>query len=77
MIEEIDNEIMKVIEDFERAVYVEALRRADETSKLSLLNLLIADPQGFGIERAEREQVERERLERERLGQVERERNEE
>ncbi len=28
------------------------------------LNLLIVDPQGFGVERAERERVERERLER-------------
>ena len=35
MIEEIAREIAKVIEDFERAVYVEALRRADEASKLS------------------------------------------
>ena len=40
------------------------------------LNLSIIDPQGFGVERAEREQVERERLERERLERVERERNE-
>ena len=35
MIEEIDKEIIKVIEDFERAVYVEGLRRADEISELS------------------------------------------
>ena len=40
------------------------------------LILLIVDPQGFGVERAEREQVERERLEQERLELVERERNE-
>ena len=39
------------------------------------LILLIVDPQGFGIERAEREQVEQECLERERLELVERERN--
>ena len=36
MIEEIDGELTKAIEDFDRAVYVEALRLADETSKLSL-----------------------------------------
>jgi len=35
MIEEIDRELSNVIEDFERAVYVEGLRLADETSKLS------------------------------------------
>ena len=35
MIEDINREITKVIDDFDRAVYVEALRRADETSKLS------------------------------------------
>ena len=40
------------------------------------LNPSIVDPQGSGIERAEREQVERERLEQERLELVERERNE-
>ena len=35
MIEEMDRELNKVIEDFDRAVYVEALRLANETSKLS------------------------------------------
>ena len=35
MIEDIDRELTTVIEDFDRAVYVEALRQADETSKLS------------------------------------------
>ena len=35
MIEEIAREITEVIEDFEHAVYIEVLRRADETSKLS------------------------------------------
>ena len=35
MIEDVDGELTKVIDDFDRAVYVEALRRADETSKLS------------------------------------------
>ena len=36
MIEEIDRELNNMIEYFERAVYVEALRLADETSKLSI-----------------------------------------
>ncbi len=35
MIEEIDKELTKVIEDFDRALYVEAFRLANETSKLS------------------------------------------
>ncbi len=35
MIEEMDIELNNVIEDFDRAVYVEALRLANETSKLS------------------------------------------
>ena len=35
MIEEMDGELKNVIEDFDRAVYVEALRVDNETSKLS------------------------------------------
>jgi hypothetical protein len=35
MIEEMDRELSEVIEDFDRAVNVEALRIANETSKLS------------------------------------------
>ena len=35
MIEEIDTELTKVIEDFDRAVGVEALRLANENSTLS------------------------------------------
>ena len=35
MIEEVDRELAKVIEDFDRAVSVEALRLANEASKLS------------------------------------------
>ena len=35
MIEEMDRELTKVIEDFDRAVNVEVLRLANETSKLS------------------------------------------
>ena len=50
MIEEIERELAKVIEDFDRAVYVEVLRSASETSKPSFLTLSIVDHQGFGIE---------------------------
>ena len=35
MFDEIDGELTKMIDDFDRAVYVEALRLASETSKLS------------------------------------------
>ena len=35
MIEEMGTELNNVIEDFDRAVYVEALHLANETSKLS------------------------------------------
>ena len=35
MIEEVDRELTKVIEDFDRAMNFEALRIANETSKLS------------------------------------------
>jgi len=35
MIKEMDRELNKVIEDFDHAVYVEALHLANETSKLS------------------------------------------
>ena len=35
MIEEMDGELTKVIEDFDRAMNFEALRLANETSKLS------------------------------------------
>ena len=81
MIEDIDRELTKVIEYFDRAVYVEALRLAEETSKLSFLSLSILNPHGFGVERAERERVERARqdlVERRRNEQerMERERNE-
>ncbi len=40
MIEEIDIELTKVIEDFDRAVHVEELRLADKTSKLSFFQLV-------------------------------------
>jgi hypothetical protein len=55
MIEEIDRELTKVIEDFDRAVNVEALRLANETSKLSFLSLPIVDPQEVDLERVEQE----------------------
>ena len=67
-VEEMDRELTIVIEDFDRAVSVEALRLANETSKLLFFNMSIVDPQGC-LERAERERVERERSERERLEQ--------
>ena len=35
MIEDVDRELTKVIEDFDRAVGVEALRLANETSRFS------------------------------------------
>ena len=35
MIEEMDRDLNNIIEDFDRAVNVEALRLANETSKLS------------------------------------------
>ena len=35
MIEDMDVELTKVIEDFDRAMHVEALRLVDETSKFS------------------------------------------
>ena len=66
MIGEMDRELCNLIEDFDRVVYVGALRLADETSKLRFLNLSIPDPQGFGVERLEQEQNERERVKGER-----------
>ena len=35
MVEEMDKDLIKLIENFDRAMYIEALRLADETSKLS------------------------------------------
>ena len=70
MIKEMDKELTKVIDDFDRAVGIEALRLANETSsKLSFLNLSIVGPQWFDAERAEQERVERERVGRERVEQ--------
>ena len=47
MIEEMDRELSNIIEDFDRAVYVEALRLANVSSKLSFLTLSIVDPHGL------------------------------
>jgi len=45
MIEEIDKELTKVIEDFDCTVNVEALRLANETSsKLKIIDLSLVDP---------------------------------
>ena len=40
MIEEMDGELNNIIEDFGRAVYVETLRLANETSKLPFSQLV-------------------------------------
>ena len=37
-IDEMDRELMEIIEDFDRAMNFEALRLANETSKLSFFN---------------------------------------
>ena len=62
MIEEVDGELTKVIEDFDRAMNFEALRIANETSKPSFLTLSIVNPQGFGVERIEQGRAEQELL---------------
>ena len=76
MIEEMDRELTKVIEDFGRAMNFEALRLANESSKLSCHQSVDDESQEFYVERAEQERVERERVEQERLEQerVERDR---
>ena len=47
MIEEMDKELTKVIEDFDRAMNFEALRIANETSKLSFSRFV--DSRSLGI----------------------------
>ena len=47
MIEEMDRELTKVIEDFDHVVGVETLHLANETSEHSFFNLLVVDPQGL------------------------------
>ena len=44
MIEEMDRELTKVVEDFDRAVGAEALRLANESSRHSFLNLSLVEP---------------------------------
>ena len=73
MIEEIDRELTKAIEDFDWALYVETLHLADETSKLSFSQSIDSWSSCFGIERAEQEQVEQECLEQEQVELVEQE----
>ena len=67
MIEEMDRELTKVIEDFDRAMNFEALRLANETSTHSWFQSVDRYPEGFGIERNDRERVEQERVEQERV----------
>ena len=47
MIEEMDRELTKVIEDFDCAMNFKTLHLANEMSKPSFLNLLIVDTQGL------------------------------
>ena len=47
MIEEMDRELNNIIEDFDRAMNFEALRLANELSKLSFITLSIVDPDGL------------------------------
>ena len=63
MIEEMETELTEVIKDFDHAMNFEALRLANETSKLSFPNPSTVDPHWFGVEQAEQEQVEREQVE--------------
>ena len=65
MMEQIDRELTKVIEDFDRAMNFEALRLANETSKLLFSQSIGSRSSGFGVERADR--VEQDRVEQELL----------
>ena len=47
MIEEVDRDLSNVIEDFDRGVYVEALRLANESSKLSYSHSV--DSESLGV----------------------------
>ena len=67
MIEEVDRELTKVIEDFDRAMNFETLRLVNETKAFLFSIPSTDDPQGFGVGRAERERVEQERVEHELL----------
>jgi len=50
MIEKMDKELMSIVEDFDRAVNVEALRQAKATGEYSYLNLSIVHTQQFCVE---------------------------
>src|SRR5258706_145793 len=69
MIEYMERELTKVIEDFDRAMSFETLRLANETSKLSFSQSVHSRSSGDCVERAERDRVERERVEQERIEQ--------
>ena len=56
MIEEMDKDLAKVIEDFDRAMNFEALRLANETSKLPILRLSAVDLRGLVQSRRKSEQ---------------------
>ena len=68
VIEEMVRGLNSIIEGVGHAVYVEVLRLANETSKLSFFNLSIVDPQEFGAERAKRERAEQRRIEKSKSG---------
>src|SRR5258706_15115635 len=67
MIEEIDKELTKVIEDFDRAMNFETLHLVNKTKAFLFSIHSTDDPQGFSTERAAQEQAERERVEQELL----------
>ena len=52
MIEEVDRELTKVIEDFDRAMNFETLRLVNETKAFLFSIPSTDDPQGFGVGRA-------------------------
>ena len=60
MIEEVDRELTKVIEDFDRAMTFEALRIANETSKPSFSQFVNSWSSGVCVERVEQGRVEQE-----------------
>ena len=54
MIEEMDRELTRVIDNFDCTVGIEALCFANDiSSELSILDLSIVDPQWFGAEQVE------------------------
>jgi hypothetical protein len=69
IMEEMERELAKVIEDFDRAVNVEALHLANDASKRLASQYSDGSFSVIGVERAEQERVERERVEQERVEQ--------